>query len=243
MQRSIHFVLQAKGGIGKSYVSSILAQYLATLGQPPRCFDIDQENTTFTHYAALKVEHMSLVNAERVIEPRKFDALMEALLTGSGNCVIDTGANTFSNFLAYLVEANAFEMLAEASYSPIIHTIVGGGDTLLDTAHGFNSIMVMGKAPTVLWLNEHFGPLVSAEGKPFAETAVYTRHRASLLGTVQLRARSASTYGDDIRKMTTARLTFDEIVAREDFTLMEKSRLKNVRTDLFNQLAEISWPL
>ena len=28
MQNTIHFVLQAKGGIGKSFVSTLLAQYL-----------------------------------------------------------------------------------------------------------------------------------------------------------------------------------------------------------------------
>jgi len=241
LNRSIHFVLQAKGGIGKSFISALLAQFLTRDGTPPICFDIDQENTTFAHYAALKVEHLSLINADRVIEPRKFDQLMESLLSGTDNCVIDTGANTFSNFLAYLVEADAFDMLAEAGYTPVVHTIVGGADTLLDTANGFNSIMGMGKAPVVLWMNEHFGPLVSSEGKPFEETALFTRHAPSLLGVVRLRSRTASTYGDDIRKMTTSRLTFEEILDSPSFTVMEKSRLKNIRTDVFNQLSAIQW--
>ena len=36
---------------------------------------------------------VALAEASRVINPRRFDALMETLLTESGNFVIDTGAN------------------------------------------------------------------------------------------------------------------------------------------------------
>src|SRR2546430_3665472 len=37
-----------------------------------------------------------------------------ALLTEEGNFVVDTGANTFSNLLAYMVENEVFPMLANA---------------------------------------------------------------------------------------------------------------------------------
>jgi hypothetical protein len=56
-----------------------------------RCFDTDQENTTFTHYEALGVRHVTVVNQSRLIDPKKLDALMETLLTEEGNFVIDTG--------------------------------------------------------------------------------------------------------------------------------------------------------
>ena len=101
---------------------------------------VDQENTTFTHYEALNVRHLSVANQSRLIEPKKFDALMETLLTEEGNFVIDTGANTFSNLLAYMVENEVFPMLAEAGKTTYVHTIVGGGDTLADTANGFYAI-------------------------------------------------------------------------------------------------------
>jgi len=81
MQNTIHFVLQAKGGIGKSFVSTLLAQYLLNETGAVRCFDTDQENTTFTHYEALNVRHVTVANSSRLIEPKKFDGLMETLLT------------------------------------------------------------------------------------------------------------------------------------------------------------------
>ena len=46
MKNTIHFVLQAKGGIGKSFVSTLLAQHLLAETGAVRCFDTDQENTT-----------------------------------------------------------------------------------------------------------------------------------------------------------------------------------------------------
>ena len=84
MQNTVHFVLQAKGGIGKSFVSTLLAQHVLNETGAVRCFDTDQENTTFAHYAALDVKHVSVTNESRLIDPRKFDALMETLLTDGG---------------------------------------------------------------------------------------------------------------------------------------------------------------
>jgi len=38
---SVHLVLQGKGGVGKSFVSSILAQYFRTKSAPVYCLDTD----------------------------------------------------------------------------------------------------------------------------------------------------------------------------------------------------------
>ena len=65
MNNTIHFVLQAKGGIGKSFVSTLLAQHVLAETGAVRCFDTDQENTTFTHYGALKVHHVTVTNGSR----------------------------------------------------------------------------------------------------------------------------------------------------------------------------------
>src|SRR4029450_13974816 len=104
MQNTAHFVLQAKGGIGKSFVSTLLAQHVLNETGAVRCFDTDQENTTFTRYTTLNIRPVSLIDQSRIMHPKRFDVLMEALLHEDGNCVIDTGANTFSNLLAYMVE-------------------------------------------------------------------------------------------------------------------------------------------
>ena len=36
----IHMVLQGKGGVGKSVIAALIAQYKASKGQAPLCLDI-----------------------------------------------------------------------------------------------------------------------------------------------------------------------------------------------------------
>ena len=242
MQNTVHFVLQAKGGIGKSFVSTLLAQHLINETGAVRCFDTDQENTTFAHYAALSVRHVALADQSRLINPKKFDALMETLLTEEGNFVIDTGANTFSNLLAYMVENEVFPLLRQARKATYVHTIVGGGDTLADTANGFYAIaQKVGGARIVLWFNEHFGEIKTAEGKPFTETQAYRQSAARLTGTVMLYRRNPATFGEDVRKLNTRRHTIAQALASSDYTLMEKQRIRTFSRDVFDQLRALRW--
>ena len=242
MHNTVHFVLQAKGGIGKSFVSTLLAQHVINETGAVRCFDTDQENTTFKHYAALAVHHVSLANESRLIDPKKFDFLMETLLTEEGNFVIDTGANTFSNLLAYMVENEVFAMLRQARKAIYVHTIVGGGDTLADTANGFYAIaQKVSGARIVLWFNEHFGDIKTAEGKPFMETQAYRQSAGRLTGTVTLYRRNHATFGEDIRKLNTKRHTIAQALASPEYTLMEKQRIKTFSRDVFDQLRALPW--
>jgi hypothetical protein len=201
MQNTVHFVRQAKGGIGRSFVSTLLAQYAIGETGAVRCFDTDQENTTFAHYAALSVPHIALADPSRVINPKRFGTLMETLLTEEGNFVIDTGANTFSNLLAYMVENEVFPLLRQAHKTTDVHTIIGGGDTLADTANGFYAIAQKVRGTrVVLCLHEHFGEIKTAESKPFTETQAYSQGAARLTGTVTLYRRNPATFGEDCCK-------------------------------------------
>ena len=242
MEDTVHLVLQGKGGIGKSFISTLLAQHIANETGAVRCFDTDQENTTFKQYAALFVSHISLTDQQQVIDPKKFDFLMEPLLTEPGNFVIDTGANTFSNLLAYMVENEVFALLQDARKTTYVHTIVGGGDTLTDTANGFFSIAHKVKgARIVLWLNEHFGELRGQDGKLFTETHAYSQSAGRLTGTLLLQRRNPATFGEDIRKLNTRRHTFMQALASPDYSLMEKQRLRMFSLDVFDQLRALSW--
>jgi hypothetical protein len=242
MQNTVHFVLQGKGGIGKTYVSTILAQWLqAKSGTPLRCYDTDQENTTFSRYKALDVKHVPVMTESRTIDPKRFDALMIDILEEDGNCVVDNGANTFSPLMAYLIENDCFNLLEESGRKVYIHTIVGGGDTLHDTAMGFVTTAKSTQVPLVLWENEHFGLLQSASGKSFLESQTYADNSQRVRGRIVLSARNADTFGADVKKMNTGRLTIDEVKASDKFNVMEKQRIKVVFRDLFEQLDLVNW--
>ena len=242
MHNTVHFVLQAKGGIGKSFVSTLLAQHVLNETGAVRCFDTDQENTTFAHYVALHVRHIALADQSRIINPKRFDSMMETLLTDSGNFVVDTGANTFSNLLAYMVENEVFPLLSNAGKTAYVHTIVGGGDTLADTANGFYAIAQrVSGTRVVLWFNEHFGEIKTAEGKPFTETQAYRQSAARLTGIVTLYRRNPATFGEDLRKLNTKRHTIAQALASPEYTLMERQRIKTFSRDVFGQLRALKW--
>jgi hypothetical protein len=242
MHNTVHFILQGKGGIGKTLVSTILAQWLAAKDERPlRCYDTDQENATFSRYKAMNVKHVPVMTDTRNIDPKRFDALMIDLLEEEGNCVVDNGANTFSPLMGYLLENDCFDLLRESGRKVYIHTIVGGGDTLHDTAMGFVSTATSTDVPLVLWENEHFGRLSSPSGKVFTESQTYLEHAKRVRGRVMLAARNPDTFGADIKKMNTGRLTLDEVRASERFNVMEKQRIKVVFRDLFEQLDKVDW--
>ncbi|MEC5217921.1 hypothetical protein RCH09_002885 [Actimicrobium sp. GrIS 1.19] len=242
MQNTVHFILQGKGGIGKTLVSTILAQWMKTrVSDTVRCYDTDQENTTFSRYRAMNVKHVPVMTDARTIDPKRFDALMVDLLESDGNCVIDNGANTFSPLMAYLIENDAFALLEESGRHVYIHTIVGGGDTLHDTASGFVSTAQSTSAPIILWQNEHFGLLQTPSGKLFAESSTFHDFSARVRGQVRLALRNSDTFGADIKKMNTARMTLDEVLASDKFNVMEKQRIKTVYRDIFDQLDTVQW--
>ena len=95
--------------------------------------------------------------------------------------------------------------------------------------------------PLVLWENEHFGLLQSATGKQFTESQTYADNSARVVGRVVLTARNADTFGADLKKMNTARLTMNEVRESERFNVMEKQRIKVVFRDLFEQLDKVQW--
>lgn len=131
---AVHLVLQGKGGVGKSFVSSLLAQHLRAAGTDTVCIDTDPVNATFAGYAALDVRRIELQDGDD-IDPRAFDALIEAVMAAGEkqSVVVDNGAATFVPLCAYLRESDAVSFLEEAGHSVRFHTVVTGGQALCGT--------------------------------------------------------------------------------------------------------------
>src|SRR5215470_7018575 len=90
----VHLLLQGKGGVGKSLVAAILVQYLLARGETVNPIDTDPVNQTLSQYEDLSVQPLQLMR-DGSVDQRKFDVLLERLLTESGMFVIDSGAATF----------------------------------------------------------------------------------------------------------------------------------------------------
>jgi hypothetical protein len=101
---SVHFSLQGKGGVGKSFVASLLSQYfLEKYGDKVFCIDSDPINATFSGYEELKADHLDVMRRGQVHE-RQFDTLIERICSNEGIFVIDTGATNFIPLWHYYFE-------------------------------------------------------------------------------------------------------------------------------------------
>jgi hypothetical protein len=235
---AIHVTLQGKGGVGKSLVASILAQYFRHRAAKIHCLDTDPVNQTFSQYAELGAEHLALMHDGK-IDSRGFDVLMERLLTEDEIFIVDNGASTFIPLWSYIVENNVLELLRAAGRRLYVHTVVTGGQALGDTLKGFKSLAdSSAERNIVVWLNEYFG-LIERDGKTFTEMLAYKECEAKILGLVRVQKRNQDTFGRDIEEVIARKLTFEEAIRNGRASVMSKQRLKVVQRDLFEQLDRI----
>ena len=240
----VHFVLQGKGGCGKSFISKILAQYIAERNnQLPLCFDTDQENPTFYSAKALGAKHVKVMNSDRMFERKLFDPMIEEIITANNDVVIDTGANTFSPMVSYMISSDLISLLRSCDKEVVIHTVIAGGDNLKDTVEGYMDLISQLDCNFILYLNEHFG-----SARSFLESKAYKTTKEKLDGIVVLHKSSNDLIGDDLSRMNSDSLTFNEVspgaVSRtgEKYGVVCAQRLKNYKEALFATLDEnIVW--
>jgi hypothetical protein len=236
---TIHLSLLGKGGVGKSLVASILAQYFRHHGREIHCIDSDPVNQTFSQYAELGAEHLALMRDGR-IDSGGFDILLHRLLTEEGIFIVDNGASTFVPLWSFIVESNALEMLSDAGRKLFVHSIITGGQALGDTLKGFKSLAdSSAERNIVVWLNEYFG-VIERDGKTFTDMQAYKDSESKVFGLVHIVKRNPDTFGRDVEEVITRKRTFADAIRNGTATVMSKQRLKMVQRDLFEQLDELS---
>lgn len=237
----IHLILQGKGGVGKSLIASLITQLFDSLGAQLYCADTDPVNNTFSQYAAFKAEHLRIMGRNNIIDSRLFDQLIEKLVTFSGVSIVDNGSSTFLPLSAYMLENNVVQLLQDHGKKVFIHTIVTGGQAMEETLDGLNLLLKTQKtAPIIVWENEFFGDVIK-DDKVFTESNLYKGNKDRIRGLIRLHKSNPDTLGKDFELMLKQKLTFDEVAASPDFTLMPRSRLLRVKASVFDQLKAVNW--
>ncbi len=78
--RKLHFVLQGKGGVGKTFISLLLAQAIAAKGEPVICVDTDPVNASLSSLSTMDPERVSIFEGKKV-DTRALDLFVERLLS------------------------------------------------------------------------------------------------------------------------------------------------------------------
>lgn len=225
----VEFILQGKGGVGKSLIASLITQHFQSKGISPLCIDTDPVNATFAGYKAFGAEALNIMDGDD-INPRAFDGLVERIAAREGDtegvAVIDNGAATFVPLCSYLLQNDVVGLLREAGHSVRFHTVITGGQALADTVQGFAGLCrQIPHVPVVVWLNEYFG-VPEHNGRTFEQSAAYQSNSHRIHALVTLPAVKAETFGRDVEKMLKSHLTFAEADVSGVFGIMEKQRLR-----------------
>lgn len=233
---NLHFVLNAKGGIGKSFISSLLCQYLFFKNESILAIDTDPNNTTLYNIKALKAKFLQLISEDGNFNVREFDKIIEiAFDKKHNNIVIDSGATTFIPLVSYLKENEIINLLKNNEINVYMHVPIVGGQARDDTILGLTQLIQAFDNSFVVWINEYHGKLLK-DNKEFEEFKEYQKIKEKIVAVIYLNLLSKDTFGKDLNDMTSSNLTFDEVMKDKNFSLMSKQRLKIFRDKAFKQL-------
>ncbi len=158
--KKVHITLQGKGGIGKSFVSIMIAQYIKQQDSGLLCLDTDPINATFSTFPALHVRSIALLEGNNMINERGFDEMMEQIINSDSNVVIDNGAASYVPLSTYLMENQAFDIIQRAGKQVIVHSVIAGGlaqDNMVSDFAALTSQLPEGVG-VVVWLNGYRMP-------------------------------------------------------------------------------------
>ncbi len=229
MMKTVHFILQGKGGVGKSLISSFLCQYLSIDGNVYG-IDTDPVNRTLFGYKDLNVKHAVIRDDEYVdnIDSRKFDGVIEDILNQEDDChiIVDNGSSVFLPICSYIKENAIFELLADSGCKVYLHTLITGGQAMGDTADGIELLAKsFPETPIVVWLNSFFGA-ITAKGKSFEEFEIYKKYKDIFHCLIHIPLKNPQTYGKDLQELFQRKETFENAINDTSISLLVRQRLK-----------------
>lgn len=235
----INMTLGTKGGIGKSFVAALLAQYLMdnVLARPPICVDLDYVTQTFANYRGLEVQYVDL-ETDGDIEKRKFDTFVYRIAESKSDdvFVIDSGGNTYKPLMNYLTVNGVFTMLLAMGNEMIMHVPIMGGQELDDTMSALRDI-VAATPPAIMisvWINQYHGA-VEKGGKSFEQSETYAETKARIRSITYI-PKWREDMQQDVSEMLKERITFDAAQGLDRFYLMEKQRLIMAKRYLYQAI-------
>ena len=234
----VHIFLQGKGGVGKSFCATMLAQYLLDHDRTVLCIDTDPVNATFASYPRFQAVRIDLMTRKN-IDPLKFDRIIEHIsTTDAENVIIDNGASSFVAFSSFLLENSIPALLGDYGHSILLHTVVTGGTGQDDTVFGFASLAQQFEGTSLyVWLNPYFGN-IEREGRLFREFKPYLDNANRVAGIIEIPAFPPETFGVNFSEMLKSRKTFAEATAPEvQLPIMTRHRLGMIQKRIYSAIA------
>jgi ABC-type dipeptide/oligopeptide/nickel transport system ATPase subunit len=236
LRDAVHIVTQKKGGVGKSTVARILAEYLKQVHGQCHCFDTDPSQPTFQRVGGLNVKRVQLLTNDE-IDPMLINPMLETIIGENGPFVIDTGSSSYHSLWSYIMGAELFELLGAKDRPVVIHVPLAPKPDLEDTLIGFDEIAQHSPARSVVvWLNQRETPIEIPGGQDFTDLEVAVRNADKLLALIVASRQKHRWNRQYVGEMIEKRQTFQEAI--EGQSTITRSYLQRVREEIFTQLQE-----
>lgn len=229
-----HFVMQSKGGAGKSVVSAILAQYLFEKGQGNiTLIDTDPSNKTLGSYAGLNVKEIQVIGKNKLVDQSKFDGFINDFIESELDMLVDTGSGDFLAINNYILENDLPTLFSEMGKSMVLHCPINHGQAALETVKCLLSLVEnYPNISIVVWENEFFGK---------SEKDIQIK-KPNIAGKVIIEKKNVDTDEKDFSRMLKHSMTFKEVAECEDknlFGFIQKTRIKRMQKEIYEQLDSI----
>jgi hypothetical protein len=127
---SLNFIGGEKGGVGKSVVARVLAQYFIDSQQPFTGFDTDRSHTTFTRF------YQSYASPVIVDSFESLDAIAQALDEAQGahlpHIIVDLAAQTAAPMARWIQESDLFAVMADMGVNVNFWHVADAGKDSVD---------------------------------------------------------------------------------------------------------------
>lgn len=234
-RKTVDFVLQGKGGCGKTLIASLLAQYGEESKDQVRCYDADPVNNTLSGVETLCTEVVDLLIDEET-NVIAMDRVLSEILSIDANFLIDAGASGFVPLLSYMLRENLFDLLADSGKVVRVHTVIIGGESFVDTISALKDLIqqLPRSVRIYAWLNPFFGPLTNGE-TDFEESSFWRKEAASVVSGIKLPKLNAAELMT-FRKLTAMHKTFAQAQTDPAFNPVERLRLRRIWQPIRDQI-------
>ena len=234
----VHWVMQGKGGVGKSRVAATLLEFLTERNNSNALgLDTDPNNRSLSDIKNLDVVFLNIMPDSDTVDIAKFDDLLMFMMQNERakgkDLAIDVGATTYQPLYSYLIKNDVFNLLSDFEHFVHIPIAIGAeaeADCILQLDSMLNTF---GDTPTyVVWENHFF---TTKTDHDIEKLEAYQKNKEKIFAVVKMTKRDIL-FESALEKMTKNKQIFADVNMDPEYNILEKSRLHKIKTDYWDML-------
>jgi hypothetical protein len=241
MTPKTHLFLHGKGGVGKTYLASHIAQHLVRKGATPVVYDGDHICRSLSRFTGLTAQPITLIDRRGALDIELMEYLAHCMEGSRDDFVIDTSTAAFLQLCTYLKKVDLAAALGRNGRQFVIHFIIAGGGQQDPSLAHFQTLMdsIQEGTKVVVWLNDYYGSVMGPQGE-FETFKLYLEHRGRIGALIRMPpAHRSDLFRQDENGMLSRQMTYQQAQNASDLHFMQKLRLGKIQAGMAELLSPI----